>query len=285
MMAKHRMGILERYRRRLRAWKTRSLLRGKATTLRNRQAVYCGGNRVLTQLVDGHKIFVDSRDVSIAPHLILDGYWEDWISDVARAELRPGMKVVEVGANVGYYTLLISKAIGPSGRLISFEADPEMAKLVHANIAINGYSDRAHCIEAAVCDQSQDQTFYRKRDFKGGSSLVDLQEVAKSQHDAIDIITVPGVTLDEALVAFGPVDFMKIDAEGAELRILQGAAEVLSRSRHIRMIIEFHPERPLYDFLDSQGFRLSPILPATPLAPKSFERLAEIGFCDVLAFR
>ncbi len=82
-----------------------------------RFAVYLGENLALTRVLDRFKMYVDARDISLAPHLLLDGYWELWNTKVFRQLLRPGMHVVDVGANVGYYTLLAAAGVGPRGRV------------------------------------------------------------------------------------------------------------------------------------------------------------------------
>src|SRR5437660_168721 len=83
---------------------------------------YLGPDMALTQMHDGHFIYVDPADESLSAHLIGRGYWERWIESVVRGLVRPGDRVVEVGANLGYYTLIMAAAVGPTGAVHSFEA-------------------------------------------------------------------------------------------------------------------------------------------------------------------
>src|ERR1700687_2781541 len=101
-------------------------------------ATYVGDNRVLLKTANGFKMFVDSRDISIAPHLILDGVWEEWTEAVLRRLIAPGMTVVEAGANFGYFTLIMARAVGVAGKVFSFECDPDLATLARDNVEING---------------------------------------------------------------------------------------------------------------------------------------------------
>jgi hypothetical protein len=99
-----------------------------------RTAVYVGNDRVLLRTVNGYKMFVDARDVSIAPHLILDGAFEEYTDAVLRTIVRPGMHILEIGANVGVFTLLMAHRTGSKGSVLSFECDPELAQLVRDNL-------------------------------------------------------------------------------------------------------------------------------------------------------
>ena len=75
-------------------------------TLRNGQTIYLGDHEALTRLYTGHRVYVDTRDVGICSHLMLEGRWEPWIEAVLRQTVKPGMRFADVGANFGYYTLL-----------------------------------------------------------------------------------------------------------------------------------------------------------------------------------
>ncbi len=99
-----------------------------------RQAVYVGNNTALTRTVHGHKMLVDSRDISLTPHLLLDGDWEPWIAKVVRRHVRPGTVAVDVGSNCGFYSLLLAEGVGPTGRLFAFEGNPRMAELTRKNL-------------------------------------------------------------------------------------------------------------------------------------------------------
>jgi len=230
-------------------------------------------------------MYVDAYDISLAPHLILDGYWEDWITAEVQKHVTPGMKIVEVGANVGYYTLLMADGVGPSGQLMTFEAAPDMAELLRSNVAVNGYRDRVLIYDMAACDQSAPQTFYRCHAYKGGSSLFDITAAADALRDDVEVINVPGVRLDD-MVKWPRIDFMKIDAEGAEARILKGAKETIDRSPDLKIILEFTSnQREIGDLLVEHGFHLAPILPGKPTRFLSLDALLQAGPCDILAVR
>lgn len=95
----------------------------------DRKAIYLGNNRAVTTTVYGHKILVDTRDVSLSPHILIDGFWEKWITDVFLRMVKPGMRVVGIGSNIGFYSLLTADRVGENGFVTCFDANAELADL------------------------------------------------------------------------------------------------------------------------------------------------------------
>jgi FkbM family methyltransferase len=181
--------------------------------------------------------------------------------------------------------MLMADAVGAEGRVTAYEAAPDMAALVRANVSINGYRDRVSIVEAAACDRDGTQPFYICRDHKGSSSLRDKRECLQKQfYDEATPIQVRTVRLDS--VCTGPVDLFKVDAEGAEASVLRGAAETIGRSPNLKIVLEFTKDRrEIADLLAGHGFRLAPILPGKPTQPMLPRDLLEVEDCDVLAVR
>jgi FkbM family methyltransferase len=233
-------------------------------------ATYVGDNRVLLKTANGFKLYVDSRDISIAPHLILDGVWEEWTEAVLRQLLRPGMTVVEAGANVGYFTLVMARAVGASGRVASFECDPGLAMLARDNVEINGLHRIARLEERALGERAGSVTFYRADRHRGGGSLVEgLEQIPHNATDQRTALEVQMTTLD-AWVKQANVqpDLLKLDAEGAEAAILRGGAALLDSDRPLTIVMEFFPRfvhaagddpAALLGWLESKHFSLGVI--------------------------
>jgi FkbM family methyltransferase len=200
-----------------------------------RFAVYLGENLALTRVLDRFKMYVDTRDISLAPHLLLDGYWELWNTKVFRDLLRPGMQVVDVGANIGYYTLLAAAGVGPRGRVHAVEADPHTFEILEKNVITNGFAATVHAHQCAAGDKRREVTLYQFRHNHGSNTL--FADIADPQIAAG--VNVPAVPLDELISE--PVDVMKIDAEGSEPLIFDGMQELLRRSPQIRILMEFAP--------------------------------------------
>lgn len=262
-------------------------------TLIRSQAVYLGNDRALCRTVFGHKMLVDTRDVSLAPHLLLDGQWEPWITRLVQGLLRPGMTFVDVGANVGYYAVLAADAVGARGRVHAFEANPDLTEILSSNLAINGLGDRSTVVARAVHARAGTVTLHRFRRHLGSSSLWATAENARAHHDALDPVAVEAVSLDEYFAPGTRVDVVKVDAEGAEPLILEGAQRVLTENRAVKVVLEFAPAmfaasssaEALYDRVRTMGFHVYPITAAGAPARASLAELLPQAHLDVLLSR
>jgi FkbM family methyltransferase len=257
------------------------------------QAVYLGDHRALLRTIFGHKMYVDTRDVSLAPHLLIDGLWERWITERVRDLLRPGMTVVDVGANVGYYSVLAADAVGPSGRVHAFEPNPDLVEILYTNLAINGFGDRATVVAKAVHARQGSVALHRFRRHMGSSSLWASEAHAQAHHDSLDSVTVESVPLDVHFAPGTRVDFVKIDAEGAEPLVLQGARRMLTENRDVKVVLEFAPAmlaasssaQDVYDLLRALGFRVCRIAEGGALVPVTLSDLLPRPHSDLLLTR
>ena len=206
-------------------------------------ATYVGGGRVLLKTRNGFKMYVDGADISIAPHLILDGVWEEWTESALRTLVKPGMTVMEAGANVGYFTLVTARAAGVKGSVHTFECDPDLATLARDNVEINGLHRIARVIEKALGEKAGRVTFYRTDRHRGGGSIVaGLEQIPHNPTDQRTALDVEITTIDDYCAAnsLAP-DLLKLDAEGAEPAILRGARKLLASSRALTIVMEFFP--------------------------------------------
>ena len=99
---------------------------------------YLGDHTSLCRVLGRYKMFVDTRDIGIASHLLLDGFWEMWVTEEMLRHVRQGMTVLDIGANLGYFSLLLADLTGPRGRVIAFEPNPLMSSLARRSIEVNG---------------------------------------------------------------------------------------------------------------------------------------------------
>ena len=97
---------------------------------------------VLCRVLGRYKMFVDAGDNSLAPHLMLDGLWEMPVTEAVLRSVSQGMTVVDVGANYGYYTMILAELVGPGGRVFAAEPNPRMMSLLDRSVAVNGFADR-----------------------------------------------------------------------------------------------------------------------------------------------
>ena len=148
-------------------------------------------------------------------------------------EVTSGQTIIDIGANVGYYSLKFSSLIGDSGKIISLEPDTNTFQVLKQNCDLNNFKN-IETLNLAVSDTDGFLTLYRDEKHSGKSSLF----TGSNNKDSIRITT---KTLDTLLKdRFQNIDFIKIDTEGAELSILKGASNILKITQKI--LIELHEE-------------------------------------------
>ncbi|MGB3615615.1 MAG: FkbM family methyltransferase, partial [Elainellaceae cyanobacterium] len=118
------------------------------------QSVYLGNRQALTHTSWGGKLIVNTDDISLSPHLLSEGKWEPWVTRVFQQQITPGMTVVDVGANIGYYTTLAASLVTQTGHVYGFEASPDLSRILWKNANINGMSDQVTVVNKAVYDRT-----------------------------------------------------------------------------------------------------------------------------------
>ena len=96
------------------------------------QPLYLGDNSALCRVLSRYKLLLDTRDLGFAAHVLLDGYWEMWLTIFMCRHIQPGMVAIDVGANFGYYTVLMADLVGPEGHVFAVEPNPVVAALLQA---------------------------------------------------------------------------------------------------------------------------------------------------------
>ena len=160
------------------------------------------------------------------------GRHETQIQDWLRENIKPGMVVFDVGANIGSYTLTLSRLVGPTGRVITIEADPDVAAVLSLNIRANGLS-QATVVQGAAYRESRTMRLGRARASSSYSGLY--------YDNPDEWIDVPAFTLDEVAgrECLERLDLVKIDAEGAEDDVVAGMDNLLHTLRPA-ILVELH---------------------------------------------
>lgn len=154
------------------------------------------------------------------------------VQNAVSAVLRPGDEFVDVGANVGFFSLLAARLVGSTGRVVAIEALPANVAALEANARRNRL-DQISCVPVAASDQVG-QAVLVVADHPGGAAL----EAAGAPPDASGRLTVETVTIDD-LVERGVIRsprLVKIDVEGAEAAVLAGMATTLRRQRPVVIV-------------------------------------------------
>jgi len=199
---------------------------------------------VLCRVLGRYKMYVPTDDVGLSPHLMLDGFWEMPVTETLIDFVRTGMVVADIGANVGYYSLILADLVGSEGHVFSAEPNPKLGKLFDRTRLINGVGQNITHVKDAVTARSGDGvTLHVPNDFPQNASLC---WAGNERSQAFEVRT---TTLDD-LIGPRPLDFVKIDVEGSEKSVWDGMRGIRARKQPLAIILEFTPDR----FSDPRGF-------------------------------
>jgi FkbM family methyltransferase len=184
---------------------------------------------------------------------VQQGIGEPYVQKALTDHLRPGMTFYDIGANIGFFSLMASRLVGPQGRVVSFEADPEIAARLRENLTRNQFA-QARVEQKAVWSEPASVSFERVD--PNTSPDRGLGHVT-ANGSAPGTITVEAVSLDQYAASNPPPDFLKCDVEGAEVEVFQGTTRLLSGKRPICLVEMHSPEnhRVLLDLFSGQGYR------------------------------
>lgn len=238
-------------------------------------AVPFGDDTVLCRVLGRFKMFADARDRTLSPYLVMDGSWELFVTEAVVARLQPGMTVVDAGANLGYFTLLMAALVGPSGHVHAAEPNPRLGSLLRQSVTLNSFDDRVTVHQSPLGAVAGAEVVLRIPDGRPMNGHI----VPGTGAEAMLVRTV------DEIIGDGPLDAIKIDVEGAEWELWQGMEKVLARGRPMIVFLEFNKHRladpdAFLDSIERHGFSLAwihekhgirPIDRATILARESVE--------------
>ncbi|MGA1224552.1 MAG: FkbM family methyltransferase [Phycisphaerales bacterium] len=148
-----------------------------------------------------------------------------------RRACRPGTLVIDVGANIGAYTLVAATAVGRSGSVLAVEPRPDLAASLRTAIEHSGL-EHVSVVEAAALERSAPVRLRSTRGH-GGDQWI-CPSAARG-------VTVRGVTIDELAIGPHSVSAVKIDVQGAEGRVIEGMQDLLELHASVEVFIEYWP--------------------------------------------
>jgi FkbM family methyltransferase len=207
---------------------------------RRAAGTYYGEHRMLCRLLGDFLAFVDTRDLMLGPRLALDGFWEAWVTLAIARHVQAGSYCVDVGANYGYYTLLMAGACEGHGRVVACEPNPILAeKYLPQNLTLNGFHHGVEICSQAVTDADDGSVeFVLHENDYATSSLTRWAFAHRSE-----MIQAPTVTLDRLCADWPRLDLVKIDVEGAEALVWKGMQRTVGRFPHAAVVLELHLQR------------------------------------------
>ena len=186
-----------------------------------------------TKIKEGIFLELDQSD-PVASGAIALGVYERYESELFRSKIKPGMAIIDIGANLGYYTAIASHLTGEKGLVVAFEPEPNFFKLLSRNISRNNMKNVA-CFELAIAEKNGLTNLYLSNENKGHNSIIRSEELKAS-------VQVKTTTLDNFLdfQKITKVDIIKMDIEGAEIMALEGMRNTLIKHMPL-LFLEFSP--------------------------------------------
>ena len=199
-----------------------------------RIAINCGPDEILVRSEVGY-VLCSGSDHAILSCLIDTGELERGTRLLIQAFLQPGDVFVDVGANLGLHTLAAARAMQGRGRIIAFEPFEPTQRLLAKSIWMNGFAEITEIHQAAVSNRAGHQKLFLGAT-SGHHSLFQLSTPSTLTPPPVEV---PLVRLDEVLPPTTAVNLIKIDAEGAELEVLESAEAIIQNNQDIALIVEF----------------------------------------------
>src|SRR5580700_11169563 len=184
----------------------------------------------------------------------IQGAGEPSVQKFVVEHLKPGMVFYDLGTNLGFFSLVAARQIGPAGHVYGFEPDREIALRVRANLNHNGFENFT-LTEAAVWRETGTVTFARSDELSSPDRGTGQIAMTPGQSQTIQV---PAIALDDFVKTARPPDLIKCDVEGAEVEALRGAVSLLAE-RHPNVVCEIHsPENGIAvrDLLLQLGYQV-----------------------------
>ena len=226
----------------------------------------------------GFTIHADADDPAVGRH-VLAGRYEPEVAAAFRGLLRPGMGVIDIGANIGIFALLAASLVGREGFVLAFEPNPRNARLLEASRRRNGFA-ALHLVQAAAAPETGLLALHRSHSTGTATPPAEALEALLASE------TVAGLAPDLLVPAGRRIDLIKVDVDGGEYLALRGCLATIRRDRPA-IVCEFVPgllagisgigPRAFLEWLGGLGYEVAVIAPdggSVPLGQRWDEVLA-----------
>jgi FkbM family methyltransferase len=226
------------------------------------------GRRIFEKRIYDYRLFLDADDPGISRQLIRLGEREPEQKFILERELEPGMQVLDLGANIGYYTVMMARLVGPQGRVYAVEPFPDNFDLLSRNVSHNGIAGCTELQQIAIArDDGEKQLLVSERSnwhsFHPPAVDVTVPWQRKYRRTMVGSIPVATRSLAGYLAERSPIALLRMDIEGYETEILRAVLALPAElSGALNILFETHPEfyqrgndpRPLLEALCRSGY-------------------------------
>jgi FkbM family methyltransferase len=231
---------------------------------------------VLCRALGRYKMYVDAADTSLAPHLMLEGFWQYWITAFLCRNLDPGETAYDLEAGYGYYSLLMSELVGAQGRVVALEYNPWLFHLLRRNLSLNG-RDNIVVTHRIMAGGKAAAARELPANLMGPSTV--SHQGLQFRRESVASCVAPIMTLDG--LERGSADLVFVSATALEQGALQGMQGLMDRSPSLRLILQFsiqrcpNPQETLLALADR--FPLRFIDSDARAKPITIEKILEMG--------
>lgn len=185
----------------------------------------------------GCQMYVDPADTGIVPHLLADGVYEPHTTELFKSLLRPGMVVLDIGANFGYYGLIAAPIVGSAGKIYSFEPEPNNFRLLASNVKLNSFSNIVP-LQVALSNKQGKITLFLDKTNRGAHSIRHGNLIEDGGAAEVETTTLDNLV--QSNIVGERIDLITMDVQGAEGLVFEGAEQTLRRNG-LKILMEFWP--------------------------------------------
>ena len=209
---------------------------------------YLLGRRYVERPINDFRLVLDGDDPGISRQLIHFGRREAEQKFIVERLLKPGMTALDIGANIGYFTVMMARIVGAEGHVYAVEPHPGNFELLRTNVARNGFSDSTELQEIAIARTSGRQPLLLSHHSNWHSLFRPAMNACLPWHEkyrrrVVGSVEVETSTISDYLQGKRPIDFLHMDIEGYEVEILRSLAQqAMQGCGRAHVLFETHPE-------------------------------------------
>jgi len=188
-----------------------------------------GDDRVVIATADGFPLYASAQDRSLTPVLLARGWYDEALLELLDRVLRPGDRFVDVGANIGLFTVAAAARVGPTGHVLAYEPDPDTAAVLRDNVAMNWVGQRVSVIQSAAGARNGSIDFVRHPRWRGLGVASSSEFTGRGTAEGYEKLSVSIERLDRRVAEGTRLRLVKIDVEGGEADVLEGMEDLFSR--------------------------------------------------------
>lgn len=217
---------------------------------------------------NGFNIYFGKEDSGLVEFILTNNDYETETRMAIEGILKPGDVFVDLGANIGFFTLLAARLVGHEGKVFAFEPTPRTKEFLVKNVKENDFSDRVVIENFAISDR-RDKVMFNI------TALSECNSISTGEVGQYDIIEVDTISIDEYFLEknLKRINCIKMDIEGQELQAIRGMEKINSRYQGIKIIFEYHKENikkhnlqsiEFFNLLQSYGYNQFTVLFRVP---------------------